>query len=132
MEKLRGAKPHTFKWEKERLFEEGYTYASKMGFYTSTKWRKTREYVLDREPLCRICLENGKVKPAEIVDHITPISKKDYDDYINKGEESIVLAFENLRPLCHYHHRVVTNQQRGKNSPENLRKGRDLMKELEN
>lgn len=132
MTKLRGDKPHIFKWEKEKVFEEGYTYASRVGFYNSPKWRKTREYILNQEPLCRMCLEDGKVRPAKIVDHIKPISKQDYDDYINKGDESIVLDFDNLRPLCKWHHSFVTNRERGKRSPDNLRKGRDLMNELEN
>jgi 5-methylcytosine-specific restriction protein A len=35
-------------------------------------WRRLREVVLDAEPLCRHCMERGKLTPAAEVDHIMP------------------------------------------------------------
>jgi 5-methylcytosine-specific restriction protein A len=53
-------------------------------------WRRLRLVVLAEEPLCRFCQERGLVVPAEVVDHIQPIS------------ESPALRLErtNLRSLC--------------------------------
>lgn len=60
--------------------------------YGSQKWKKTRDYVLRREPLCRMC--QG---PAEMVDHITPIK-----------QGGLRLNLSNLQPLCTSCHRFKT------------------------
>lgn len=58
-------------------------------FYNGKDWRALSKRQLQREPLCAECLRAGRVKPAEIADHITPISEGGarYDD-------------ENLQSLC--------------------------------
>lgn len=52
-------------------------------------WLRLRRLVLKQEPLCRICLSQGKVVSAAEVDHITPIAKG-----------GARLDMENLQPLC--------------------------------
>lgn len=52
------------------------------------RWRKLRLIVLNEEPLCRICRENGRVVAAHHVDHITPL--------VNGGTHDR----DNLQPLC--------------------------------
>ena len=52
-------------------------------------WEKLRRMVLRREPICRSCLEQGQLTPANEVDHIIPI---------NRGGSKT--ADENLQPLC--------------------------------
>jgi len=42
-------------------------------FYSSSKWRKVRQYHLTREPLCRSCGRRGIITSADTVDHIVPI-----------------------------------------------------------
>jgi len=116
---LRGDRPIKMKWEKSG--DKGYTHASQEGFYNTQKWRKTRNYIIANEPLCRECLSQGMVRPATVVDHIVPV-----DD-----SPELAYEFTNLQPLCDRCHRVKTNRDRGKCSATNLKKGQDLMRELE-
>lgn len=51
-------------------------------------WRKLRLMTLAREPLCRMCMANGRTEPATQVDHITPL---------RQGGTNIA---ENLQALC--------------------------------
>ena len=51
-------------------------------------WRRLREVVLDAEPLCRHCMERGKLTPAAEVDHIMPLRDGGKNDR------------ENLQSLC--------------------------------
>jgi hypothetical protein len=39
-------------------------------WYALNRWRRLRLHQLRKEPLCRMCAEEGRVTPAEIVDHI--------------------------------------------------------------
>lgn len=58
-------------------------------FYNSTAWRKLARKQLIREPLCSICLKEGRASMAEIADHIKPITEG--------GER---LDINNLQSLC--------------------------------
>ena len=40
--------------------------------YTHSRWRTLRKRQLTREPLCRFCEREGKVRLATIVDHVEP------------------------------------------------------------
>jgi 5-methylcytosine-specific restriction protein A len=42
-------------------------------FYNSAAWAAASKRQLAREPLCAACLRAGRVRPAEIADHIIPI-----------------------------------------------------------
>lgn len=59
-------------------------------FYKTTRWKKLRIMILNREPLCRTCK-----KPARVVDHIVARSKG--------GAE---LDPDNLQALCDRCHNV--------------------------
>ncbi|HEL4191523.1 TPA: HNH endonuclease [Stenotrophomonas maltophilia] len=65
----------------------------------STLWRRIRAVVLAREPLCRCCAEQGKVRAATEVDHI------DGDDANH--------ADSNLQPLCRPCHSAKTARENG-------------------
>lgn len=39
------------------------------------KWQRLRDAYRTRNPLCIRCIENDKVKPADMVHHIIPISE---------------------------------------------------------
>jgi 5-methylcytosine-specific restriction protein A len=40
--------------------------------YRSSRWRRVRRAQLTEHPLCRFCLEKGRVTVATVVDHIKP------------------------------------------------------------
>ena len=69
-------------------------------FYDSREWKLTRERLLRSEPWCRECRRQGRVTPAEMVDHITPIR--------NGGSRTWL---SNLQPLCHTCHNVKRSSE---------------------
>ncbi len=60
------------------------------------RWRRTREAVLEAEPLCRSCAARGLTVAAREVDHIQPL---------HCGGTN---AYDNLQPLCGACHRAKT------------------------
>jgi 5-methylcytosine-specific restriction enzyme A len=42
------------------------------GLYATARWQRLRAYQLRNHPLCKFCLDVGKVTPAEIADHVEP------------------------------------------------------------
>ena len=40
--------------------------------YCTVSWERRRRHQLHVEPLCRLCLEAGRVAPATVADHIEP------------------------------------------------------------
>ena len=53
--------------------------------YHTTKWRKLRLIFLKSNPLCKLCKEVGKTNPANVVDHITPVSQDNSDNNFWNG-----------------------------------------------
>lgn len=41
-------------------------------WYDSARWQRLRAFQLMIHPLCAICASRGEVKPATVVDHVTP------------------------------------------------------------
>lgn len=66
----------------------------------TSAWQRLRASVLAREPLCRHCVQAGKVTPATDVDHISG------DPSDNR--------LEALQPLCHACHSRKTAADHGK------------------
>lgn len=58
-------------------------------FYQSQQWRRVRAIFLQQYPLCAECQKHGRVVPARVVDHITPIN-----------EGGARYDFANLQGLC--------------------------------
>lgn len=79
-------------WLTEHKPHEGYRHHNTK-FYQSTAWRKLRAVKLKQSPMCEQCERNGRITPAQMVDHIVPI---------NKGGAS--LDIENLQSLCNACH----------------------------
>jgi 5-methylcytosine-specific restriction enzyme A len=42
------------------------------GWYNTTRWDRIRKHQLRAHPLCKYCLERGRITPAEICDHVEP------------------------------------------------------------
>jgi len=40
--------------------------------YRSSRWGRIRKAQLSEHPLCKFCLEQGRVTPATIADHVDP------------------------------------------------------------
>lgn len=101
---LKGESPIKTKWEQTKTKEavkDGYTELSRTGFYNKKKWKDLREYVFAREPLCRTCLKQNKVKVAFAIDHIESITED--------SSEELKYGLDNLQPLCYFHHRKKTS-----------------------
>jgi 5-methylcytosine-specific restriction protein A len=69
-------------------------------FYKSKRWRATRLYILQRNPLCKTCEDKNVITPATIVDHIQPIRQG--GDALDKN---------NLQPLCKVCHDKKSGQE---------------------
>ncbi len=66
------------------------------------RWLALRDFVLDREPLCRECAKRGRRTAATDVDHIDGHASEE-DDY----------RLENLQPLCKRCHSRKTARENG-------------------
>ena len=64
--------------------------------------RKLREQLLREEPLCRMCKAKGRIRTAEIADHIVPIAKGGATHDIT-----------NLQPVCKECHQDKSNADKG-------------------
>ena len=68
-------------------------------FYHSKEWKSMRNLVMfDHGGLCTQCARLDMTVPADVVDHIIPISV-DWDQRLNR---------DNLQPLCHSCHNKKT------------------------
>ena len=68
-------------------------------WYCTAGWQRRRAHQLHIEPLCRLCLEAGRVVPATVADHVTP-HRGDYNAF----------RLGQLRSLCaECHNRLDAN-----------------------
>ena len=91
-------KSHSELMKPKRLREKRPS-SSAMGY--GSQWRKLRAFILNREPLCRHCAENGHTELASDLDHIVPKAQGGTDDP------------DNLQPLCHSCHSRKTATEDG-------------------
>ena len=54
------------------------------------RWRVARLRFLKRNPLCAACMQEGRLSPATVVDHITP----------HRGDETLFWEESNWQPMC--------------------------------
>jgi 5-methylcytosine-specific restriction protein A len=62
-------------------------------WYGKARWKKIARAQLRREPLCRMCREEGRVTPPIVADHAVP----------HKGDPRLFWSGE-LQSLCFTHH----------------------------
>jgi len=97
-------KYHRHAWEGyETATDDKGTWSQDSGmvkFYKSKPWRKLRQFILSREPLCRSCKKQGKYVSATVVDHIKPI---------RLGGDR--MSEDNLQPLCRSCHNSKTAKE---------------------
>mgnify|MGYP003144591957 CR=1 FL=1 len=74
---------------------------SNASFYNSRTWRKLRLMILNKQPVCKMCEDKGKVTSSTVVDHIIPI---------NKGGAK--LNPDNLQGLCFRCHSIKSSKDK--------------------
>lgn len=74
-------------------------------FYHSKAWQDIRAFVWDRaNGLCERCMQNGEVKPADVVHHTIPLTAA------NMNDPDISLNADRLQALCHDCHTEIHKQ----------------------
>ena len=63
-------------------------------------WRKRAKYQLRPQPLCEVCLKDGRINAATIADHIEP----------HKGDQE-KFVFGELQSLCKLHHESAKKRE---------------------
>jgi 5-methylcytosine-specific restriction endonuclease McrA len=73
-------------------------------WYGLSIWQRRRKAQLRAEPLCALCLKEGKAEPAKVADHIRP----------HRGNWNAFRLGE-LQSLCQDHHNSLkrTTERRG-------------------
>lgn len=66
---------------------------SRCRMYDTARWRRRRERQLAEEPLCRMCMQLGRVTEATVADHVVP-HRGDSDRFYHGA----------LQSLCDSHH----------------------------
>lgn len=70
--------------------------------YHSKRWKRERADHLADNPLCHVCLDLGRVVPANVVDHHIPVRQG--ADFWDRS---------NWRSMCQIHHQEKRNAERG-------------------
>jgi 5-methylcytosine-specific restriction endonuclease McrA len=64
-------------------------------------WQRARLHFLREHPLCVMCERDGRVKAANVVDHIIP----------HRGDQRLFWDAANWQPLCKPHHASEKQRQ---------------------
>jgi 5-methylcytosine-specific restriction protein A len=70
-------------------------------FYSSRPWRSLRRERLRIEPLCRQCKADGRVRAAEVVDHIEPRSRRPDLELEMDNTQSLCPSCHNRKTMTH-------------------------------
>lgn len=91
---LRAVKP-----AERQAWEQGREHRSSTKLGYNYKWQKARERHLEKEPLCRACMAEGRLNDVDLhVDHVVP----------HKGNQTLFWARDNWQTLCASHHSEKT------------------------
>ena len=69
-------------------------------YYKTARWQRMRGMQLKRYPLCKMCLSDGVVTPATVVDHVVP----------HNGDWHFFILGP-LQSLCATHHNSTKKQE---------------------
>lgn len=94
-------KPKKAKKKENNLYDE-----ERRKIYKSTRWRKLRELKIAQQPLCKMCLKEGKTTIAEDVHHIESFMST--DDPMRRM--ALAYDYENLMSICKMHHQMIHNK----------------------
>lgn len=70
-----------------------------------------RELKIAQQPLCEMCLKEGKTTIAEDVHHIESFMST--DDHMRRM--ALAYDYENLMSICKMHHQMIHNKSNGNN-----------------
>lgn len=70
--------------------------------YSSAAWRKLRDLKRRNDPLCELCLKEGKIVPGEDIHHIRSFTKLEGNARIEA-----ILDYDNLITLCKRCHQKI-------------------------
>lgn len=75
--------------------------------YNTSRWKRLRKRKFSINPLCEMCLKEGKTTLAEDIHHIQSFMQTE-DRW-----ERMALAYDigNLMSLCKKHHQMIHNQK---------------------
>jgi len=86
-------------------------------FYKSKEWQEVRELALKRDNyLCQRCLNNKKLKKADLVHHIVPL----------KDDASLRSKLTNLESICHPCHNKEHKVNDNNNNNNNIKVNANL------
>ena len=89
---------HKYCEKHKAMHPEGTRSAASRGY--NFKWQKARKAYLQKNPLCVVCMKEGRYVKATDVDHIIP----------HRGDERLFWDVTNWQPLCHKHHSQKTRR----------------------
>lgn len=75
----------------------------KQRIYNSKEWRLVRLAKLEKNPLCEVCAERGKIVAAQCVHHIIPIETATDFTYMKE----LAFRFDNLLSCCFQCHSEI-------------------------
>lgn len=96
--------------------DEAHRHRFGAAIYADPRWRHPRHglraQVLRRDPLCVLCLKQGRATVSTVADHIRP----------HRGDERLAFDINNLRGICKpCHDRVTAGQTLNKPAKSHLR-----------
>lgn len=97
-------KPKTMKKKENSLYDE-----ERRKIYKSARWRSLRAMKIAEQPLCEVCLKEGRTTIAEDVHHIQSFMST--DDPVRR--RALAYDYENLMSICKMHHQMIHNKSDG-------------------
>lgn len=80
--------------EKSKQYESGRKGTKERDFYNSAQWQRIRDLKRKRDPLCEVCLREGRVVIADLVHHNIEV-KQDWSRRFDMG------VLESVCTACH-------------------------------
>lgn len=96
------------KAEKMNAITGKHTYNRSSEFYQSGRWKRLREYIMSRHPICFNCKKHGIVTPATEIHHCIPFLTGENKE----AQWDLFLDYSNLVPLCSYCHDKIHSLMR--------------------
>lgn len=82
--------------DRKRVFDDRRGSSAERGY--GYRWQRAREGFLRKHPLCAVCLAEGVLTPATVVDHRVP----------HRGDKALFWDRGNWQQLCSAHHNRKT------------------------